>query len=104
MYSSFATERGSSTMANMWGLIRHEAHALALTVEQTSSAIFVFPKPAFPDIHGIKPINVTSVALYTRIEDEGDSGAGPYVVNTWSLELLELVSEYKKTVCPFTRY
>ena len=90
----------------MWGLIRHEAHALGLRSEQTSSGLFVFPRHSFPDINGIKPINQTSIALYTKIEDEGTTtpGSGPYVVNTWALELLDLVPAFKAGVCPFVRY
>ena len=86
--SSFSTERGSSTLANMWGLIRHEAHALGLRSEQTSAALFVFPRPSFPDIHGIKPVNMTSIALFTKIEDEGTTtGGGPYAVSYTHLTL-----------------
>ena len=102
MQSSFSTERGAESLNNMFGLIRYEAHCLGLTSKQTNSAIFVFPEASFPDIHGIKRIDLTSVALYTKIEEEGE--CGPFVVNLWALELMKMVPTYKKDVCPFTRY
>ena len=101
MQSSFSTERGAESLPNMFGLIRYEAHCLGLTSKQTNSAVFVFPEATFPDVPGIKQIGMTSVALYTRIDQE--KGTGPFIVNLWALELLEMIPDYKKKVCPFTR-
>ena len=101
MQSSVCVERGATSLQNLWAMIRYEAEFLGLLSEQRSSALYVFTKPCFPDVQGIEPIHETSVALYTKVNDEGNHG--PFIVNLWSLELLAGLPDFKKKYCPFTR-
>ena len=109
MQSSLTTQRGTESVENMFGLIIYEARNLGLSFEQKDTALFVFPKQSFPDVFGIKPTEVTAVALYTKIEVEdggeveGGRRGGPLVVDLGFLELLAMVPTFKKDVYPFAR-
>ena len=60
MQSSISVERGATTLQNLWAMIRYEANSFGLLSEQRSSALYVFTKPCFPDVHGIEPIHLRS--------------------------------------------
>ena len=100
MKSSIATERGSYSIANAYGLIRFEANSLGLCSQQRESGLLVFNPNCFGEVAGIQSLTVPSLLLYTDIEKEDDGG--PFSVDIWSLEALKQISRFKSN-CPDSR-
>ena len=93
MKSSIATERGSYSIENVYGLIRFEANVLGLCSQMRANGLFVYNPNCFGEVAGIQSLRTSSVLLYTDIEKEGE--LGPFTVDMWALEALQQVARFK---------
>lgn len=93
MKSSIATERGSYSIENVYGLIRFEANVLGLCSQMRANGLFVYNTKCFGEVAGIQSLRASSVLLYTDIEKEGE--LGPFTVDMWALEALQQVARFK---------